>query len=78
MMAGQATPMIDNPPLPFLEGLTTTGKGNLQCNFSFSIKVAEAIFTIHFKTAGIKELFGYNWWKYITYIFIMSGFLKKV
>jgi hypothetical protein len=58
MGAASITPMLDNPPIPTLATPIELGKNNLKCNFSFSIKIAELIFTVHFKTSGIKELLG--------------------
>jgi len=60
MGAGSVTPMIDNPPLPFLTALVDLGKNNLKLNFSLSIKIGEALLTFHAKTAGVKKLLGYE------------------
>jgi len=52
-------PMIDNPPMPFLQTLVDLAKNNLKTNFSLSFKIAEGLFTVHFKTGGVKQLLGY-------------------
>jgi len=59
MGLGSVKPMIDNPPVPMLATLTDLAKTNLKCNFSFSYKIAEVMITFHFKTSGVKELFGF-------------------
>jgi len=43
-------------PNELAQTAVTLLKENLQCNFSVSIKLAEAIFTFHVKTAGVNEL----------------------
>jgi len=55
--------MIDNPPLPFLATVTDLAKNNLKFNFSFSIKIGEALLTFHAKTGGVKRILGYDWLK---------------
>jgi hypothetical protein len=57
MVTGPVTPMIQNPPNEMATTAVDLFKDNLRCNFSFSIKMAEAIFTTHFKTSGLKEIF---------------------
>jgi len=52
--------MIDNPPLPFLATVTDLAKNNLKFNFSFSIKIGEALLTFHAKTGGVKRILGYD------------------
>jgi len=56
--SGGVKMMLENPPLPFLGTLVEQGKTNLQCNFSVTAKVAESLVTVHFKTAGVKEILG--------------------
>jgi len=60
MGAESVKPMIDNPPLPFLTTLVDLAKNNLKTNFSLSVKLGEALLTIHFKTGGVKKLLGYE------------------
>jgi len=57
MAIGPVAAIMANPPNEMLGTLIDLTKDNLRCNFSISFKVAEAVFTTHFKTSGVKELF---------------------